>query len=65
MCVCVCVYVCVCVCECVCVSYWLVILSRVSVKDSNFPHEFVQVFTGLAVDIARRCVEPPIMKKKG
>ena len=34
-------------------------------KDSNFPHEFVQVFTGLAVDIARRCVEPPVMKKKG
>jgi hypothetical protein len=41
--------------------------SQVSVllKESNFPPEFVQVFTGLAVDLARRCVEPPVLKKKG
>ena len=39
-------------------------LRSVSVRESNFPPEILEVVKGQAVDLARRCVQPPAMKKK-
>lgn len=39
-------------------------LHSVSVRESNFPPEILEVVKGQAVDLARRCVQPPALKKK-
>ena len=39
-------------------------LHSVSVRESNFPPEILEVVKGQAVDLALRCVQPPAMKKK-
>ena len=35
--------------------------SRLDVKECNFPDELSQVFRGQAIEICRKCVEPPML----
>ena len=37
--------------------------SRLDLKATNFPPDFVAVFTGHASEMSRQCVQPPVRRK--